>query len=137
MAESTSRDRLRPSLLDRLTDHSPEERRESIEAAAQTGLQLKECVRRDLAWLLNTIHMSATDGSLDDFPEVSRSVLNFGIPDLAGQTLSGLDAGKLERSLKEVILQYEPRLLRRTVQLRVATDKTQMGQNAVVFYVEA
>ncbi|MFT3925132.1 MAG: type VI secretion system baseplate subunit TssE [Myxococcales bacterium] len=137
MAEVTSRERLKPSLLDRLTDHSPEQRRESIEMAAQSGSQLRESVRRDLGWLFNTVQLSSAMPQLAEYPEVSRSVLNFGIPDLAGRALSSLDPRELEKVLRATILQYEPRLLRNTVNMRVAADKTQMGQNSVVFYVEA
>jgi type VI secretion system protein ImpF len=137
MPDITSRERLKPSLLDRLTDLNPEQTRESMETAAQSGTQLKEAVRRDLAWLLNTVRLSAATDLLQDHPETLRSVLNYGIPDLAGRTLSGLNARELEKALREVLWQYEPRLLRRTVQLRVATDKKRMGQNAIVFYVDA
>lgn len=137
MRESTSRDRLRPSLLDRLTDLNPEESRESVEVAAQTGMQLKECVRRDLGWLLNTIHLAAVSDAVSAYPEIGRSVLNYGIPDLAGKTLSSLDTVKLERTLREVLWVYEPRLLKRSVKLRVAADKARVGKNAVVFYVDA
>jgi type VI secretion system protein ImpF len=137
MPEATSRERLKPSLLDRLTDLNPEQTRESIDSAAQSGSQLKEAVRRDLAWLLNTVRLAAASDTIRDYPEAQRSVLNYGIPDLAGRTLSGLNSRELEKLLRDVLWLYEPRLIRRTVNLRVATDKKQMGQNAIVFYVDA
>jgi type VI secretion system protein ImpF len=128
--------RLKPSLLDRLTDAHPERSVESYEASNLDSDQLKECVRRDLAWLLNTTHLAAVR-PLADFPEVRRSVLNYGIPDLAGKTLSGLDRNQLERALRDVLWEYEPRLLRKSVRLRVATEKKEFSHNAIVFYVEA
>ncbi len=137
MRDGFSRERLRPSLLDRLTDLNPEEPRESVESAAQTGTLLKECVRRDLAWLFNTIQFSALTDGLREYPEVGRSVVNFGIPDLAGKTLSSLDTVQLQQALHEVLWVYEPRLLRRSVKLRVVADKARVGQNAVVFFVDA
>src|SRR4051794_713407 len=106
MADLMPRERLQPSLLDRLTDHAPEQRNESREARVLTERELRECVRRDLASLLNTTHLAAIE-ALDDYPEVARSVLNYGIPDLAGQTLSSIDEPQLQRLLREAICSYE------------------------------
>ena len=92
MAELTTKERLQPSLLDRLTDPNPEQKAESREARVMNESQLRECVRRDLSWLLNTTHMAAVQ-ELEAESEVSRSVVNFGICDLAGQTFSGISGG--------------------------------------------
>lgn len=136
MAELTTKERLQPSLLDRLTDHNPETRVESRETRVMNEAQLRESVRRDLSWLLNTTRMSAAQ-PLDDGSEVSRSVINYGICDLAGQTLSGVDRTTLERVLRESIWFYEPRLLRESVKLEVVTDETSMGHNSLVFDIQA
>lgn len=136
MAELTTKERLQPSLLDRLTDHNPEQRVESREARVMNEAQLRECVRRDLSWLLNTTAMSAAQ-PLDPNSEVSRSVVNFGICDLAGQTLSGVDSATLERVLRESIWFFEPRLLRDSVRLEVITEEARVGRNALVFDIQA
>lgn len=136
MAELTTKERLQPSLLDRLTDHNPETRVEAREARVMNEAQLRESVRRDLSWLLNTTRMSAAQ-PLDESSEVSRSVINYGICDLAGQTLSGVDRGTLERVLRESIWVYEPRLLRDSVRLEVVTDQTNLGHNSLVFDIQA
>ena len=90
MAELTPKDRLQPSLLDRLTDDSPDSRVESRERRVLSPSQLRDCVRRDLAWLLNTTNLESTT-SLADVPEVAASVLNFGVIDLAGKPISSLN----------------------------------------------
>jgi type VI secretion system protein ImpF len=136
MAELTTKERLQPSLLDRLTDNNPEQRVESREARVMNEAQLRESVRRDLSWLLNTTCMSAVQ-PLDEGSEVSRSVINFGICDLAGQTMSGVDRSTLERVLREAIWCFEPRLLRDSVRLEVITDETRVGHNALVFDIQA
>src|ERR1700722_20338983 len=60
MAELTHRERLQPSLLDRLTDESPESAAESRDRRVLSLQRLREVVRRDLSWLLNCVHMEAS-----------------------------------------------------------------------------
>src|SRR4051812_6761638 len=47
---------------------------------------LRATVKRDLAWLLNTTQFGAR-GELEGYSEVQTSVLNYGVPDLAGRSL--------------------------------------------------
>ena len=136
MAELTTKERLQPSLLDRLTDYNPDQKVESRESRVMNEAQLRECVRRDLSWLLNTTCMAAVQ-PLDESTEASRSVINYGICDLAGQTLSGVDRVTLERVLRESIYFFEPRLLRDSVRLEVITDENRVGRNALVFDIQA
>jgi type VI secretion system protein ImpF len=136
MADLTQKDRLQPSLLDRLTDGDPERKQESRDARVLSPSRLRECVRRDLAWLMNTTHLKATQ-DLDDYPLVARSVLNFGLPDLAGRTSSTVDAGTLEQAIRKVILDFEPRLVARTLRVKLAVDDSQMNHNSMTFDIEA
>jgi type VI secretion system protein ImpF len=135
VAELGLKTRLQPSLLDRLTDHHPEETREPREARAISEAQLRELLRRDLSWLLNTTHMEAAQ-DLTRYPELRRSVLNYGIPDLAGRTLSSVDPKLLERFVKEAILSYEPRLLSGSLKLHVVSGRTAGGHNGLIFDIE-
>ncbi len=136
MAELTPRERLQPSLLDRLTDDEPEKGQESREKRVLSPSRLRESVRRDLSWLLNTSNLAATQ-DLDDFPEVERSTLNYGLPDLSGQTTSSIDKAALERLLRRVIWDFEPRLTRNSVKVRIVADYDQMDHNAMCFNIEA
>ena len=54
MAELTPKERLQPSLLDRLTDDAPAEKVESREQRVLSLTKLRQSVNRDLGWLLNT-----------------------------------------------------------------------------------
>lgn len=136
MAELTQKERLQPSLLDRLTDDEPTQRQESRDKRVLSPARLRECVQRDLTWLLNTTHL-ATLEDLDGYPEVERSVLNYGLPDLAGRTASSVDARGLERLLVRVIADFEPRLLRNSIKVQVATDPQKLSHNAMCFRIEA
>jgi type VI secretion system protein ImpF len=136
MADLTQKDRLQPSLLDRLTDNDPERRQESRESRVISPARLRDCVRRDLAWLLNTTHLKSTQ-NLDDYPLVARSVLNFGMPDLAGRTTSSIDTTLLEQSIRRAILDFEPRLVSKTLRVKMFIDEKQMNHNAMSFDIEA
>jgi type VI secretion system protein ImpF len=136
MAELTPKERLQPSLLDRLTDDEPDKRQESRDKRILSPGRLRECVRRDLTWLFNTVNLAATR-DLEDFPEIQRSTLNYGLPDLAGRTISSIDKGALERLLRRAIWDFEPRLSRNSVKVRLVADYEQMSHNAMCFSIEA
>ena len=118
MVELYSRDRLQPSLLDRLTDHFPLERHESAEARVLSRSQLRDAVLRDLAYLFNAIRLepeaassrkaelSLWEGNLD----ACRSVLNFGLPGFAGSTKSTLQRETMETAIHKAITIFEPRI---------------------------
>jgi type VI secretion system protein ImpF len=136
MADLTQKERLQPSLLDRLTDNDPERKQESRDARVLSPSRLRDCVRRDLAWLLNTTHLKAMQ-SLDEHPQVARSVVNYGMPDMAGRTASGVDATTLEQAIRRVILDFEPRLVAKTLRVKLFVDEKQMNHNAMSFDIEA
>jgi len=136
MAELTKKERLQPSLLDRLTDDDPEARQESRDRRVLSPARLRECVRRDLTWLFNTANL-ATVLNLDELPEVARSTVNFGMPDLAGRTASSVNIPALEQILRRVIWDFEPRLIKSSVRVRVISDDDKMNHNAMAFDIEA
>jgi type VI secretion system protein ImpF len=74
-----------------------------------TEAQLRAHLSRDLAMLLNTVNLESVV-DLGDFPSVRRSILNYGIPDIAHRSIDerGVEdiAGEIERAL----LHFEPRL---------------------------
>jgi type VI secretion system protein ImpF len=136
MAELTQKERLQPSLLDRLTDDERDHKQESRDKRVLSPARLRECVRRDLTWLLNTTHLAALE-NLEEHPDVQRSVLNYGMPDLAGRTVSSVDARSLERLLIKVIADFEPRLLKSSVKVKIIADPDKMNHNAMCFGIEA
>jgi type VI secretion system protein ImpF len=134
MAELTQQERLQPSLLDRLTDDNPGSREESRDQRVFSVRRLREVVLRDLGWLMNTTNLQ-THEDLSDYPEVARSVLNYGIGELAGLLSSSLDSIALEQKLRAAIRQFEPRILSHSLKVRVITASEQMNKHALTFEI--
>jgi type VI secretion system protein ImpF len=130
------KERLQPSLLDRLTDDEPDKRSESRDKRMLSGYQLRSSVQRDLGWLFNTTELGAVL-DLDGYPEVDQSTLNFGLPDLAGKSKSGIDIEQTARALRRAIWAYEPRLLRRSVRVSLLGDPDQIEHNNLSFRIDA
>jgi type VI secretion system protein ImpF len=116
LAVLTPKEKLQPSLLDRLTDTRPDVRSNAGGVRVLTVDELREGVRRDLAALFNATALEVVE-DLEDYPHVQRSTLNFGMPDMSGKTASGVDLKELERSLNRVIHDFEPRLIEDTVKV--------------------
>ena len=122
--------RITPSVLDRLIDERPEETKEGP-ASRQTSLRLlKQAVKRDLEWLLNT--RSTTETVPGGLTEVNRSLVVFGLPDFTTATIkSPDDRERLRHAVEEAVRTFEPRLegvevslegesdLERTVRFRI------------------
>lgn len=135
MPELTHKERLQPSLLDRLTDDE-RDGGEGREKRILSLAQIRESVRRDLAALLNSVHLAALV-DLERYPEAARSVINFGIPDLAGHTASSVDVAKLEQLLRQAIWDFEPRLIRNSVKVRMIANDNLNKHNSMQFIIEA
>jgi type VI secretion system protein ImpF len=102
MAELTKKERLQPSLLDRLTDEEPDARQESRDKRVLSPARLRECVRRDLTWLFNTTSLSAVE-ELNMPPQVLASVVNFACRTWPGEPASSIDVRALEQIICKVI----------------------------------
>jgi type VI secretion system protein ImpF len=135
MAELTVRERLQPSLLDRLTDEEPQKTVESRDRRVISLDRLRECVLRDLGWLLNTGRLSQTE-DLEPYPEVTRSVINYGAMDLSGRLLSSTDVEELEQGVRQAILDFEPRILRDTLRVTAIREAEKMSASAITFEIQ-
>ena len=116
-------------------DDEPEKNVESRDKRVLSLRQLRAAVLRDLAWLFNTSRLDALQ-DLEPYPEVRRSVLNYGIPDLTGHTASSIDTKDMERMLKQAVLDFEPRLLRESLRIKLIVNEDQMNHNAMTFNIE-
>lgn len=110
-------DQLQPALLDRLTDDAPGQTLEPRAQRVITRRQLRQAVLRDLAWLLNSTRLDA-DMDATAFPLARRSVVNYGLPALSGETATAVEISDLERGIRQAILDYEPRILPSTLRVR-------------------
>lgn len=135
MAELTQKERLQPSLLDRLTDDEPNNRVESRDKRVLSMQKLRQSVLRDVSWLLNADSFESVD-DLTDYPEVAQSVINFGIQNLAGTSVVGADLTNIERKLKQAITVFEPRILPNSLSVKVLSADV-MNHQAISFDIEA
>lgn len=136
MAELLPKERLQPSLLDRLTDDEPAQIQESREKRVLSVTKLRQSVLRDLGWLLNATALEAVE-DLSGTPYAAHSVINYGMPNLSGTAASGIDAPALERRLRQAIIDFEPRILPNTLKVKVITATGEMSLNALTFLIEA
>ncbi|MEE9491880.1 MAG: type VI secretion system baseplate subunit TssE [Gammaproteobacteria bacterium] len=134
MAELGQQERLQPSLLDRLTDDDPSNPKESRDKRVLSVRKLRECIKRDLAALLNTGNLNDVL-DLSDYPLVAESVLNYGMPDITGVSITNVDTGLLERKLRQAIVSFEPRILENSLSLNVVSND-EMSGNALRFEIE-
>ncbi|MCY2996112.1 MAG: type VI secretion system baseplate subunit TssE [Planctomycetota bacterium] len=134
MPELSLQERLQPSLLDRLADDAPEQRRESANQRVLTAQKLRSCVLRDLTWLLNSCDLGVRN-LRDQYSHVATSVLNYGVPDFTGLTTSSVDADELAQLVRQAIWNFEPRIRRETLQVRVVANANQLTTNALVFEI--
>ncbi len=108
-------------------------REESREDRVISSRRLRQMVLRDLAWLLNTGCMAEII-PLDDYPHVGRSVLNYGVPDMTGVSLSGADLSGIADGIRRAIEQFEPRVRHATV---TPLERDESGRlNTVTFVIE-
>ncbi len=135
MAELSQKERLQPSLLDRLTDDEPGQRQESSDKRVLTEQKLRQSVLRDMAWLLNARSLAGS-ADLEPYPEVARSVLNYGIRDLSARTVAGMDAAAVERDLKQAIQNFEPRIITHSLNVHVVVSEGKMSLGAITFDIE-
>jgi len=97
------------STLDRLIDYDPETSAEAIPTRSQSVRQLKDGLRRDLEWLLNTRRIAVPPD--ESLKQVNKSVYVFGLPDFSSYSLnSPKDQAKLVRFLYNTVKLFEPRL---------------------------
>jgi type VI secretion system protein ImpF len=98
------------SVLDRLTDNDPKS--PTVEAPlsrAESVRALKQGVRRDLEWLLNTRRTPDDPGVLR--VETENSLYNYGLPDFSAYSIaSPKDQSKLIKALQAAVKTFEPRM---------------------------
>jgi type VI secretion system protein ImpF len=125
MPDLTPLEKLQPCLLDRLTDDEPLKQEESRHQRVISHQKYRRGVLRDLEWLFNSsaaVELDPTRAArLKDFPEVRRSVLNFGVRQLYGSTSLNLE--QLQEELIEVIQVFEPRIAARTLSIRIDLER--------------
>lgn len=109
MSRTDNEVRVTTSVIDRLIDYEPEISQEALASRSKNLRQLKQSVRRDLEWLLNTRQRAG--GLPEELKEASDSVVMFGLPDF---TTLGLDSADdqnyIKHEIEEAVRRFEQRL---------------------------
>jgi type VI secretion system protein ImpF len=109
MARTDNEVRVTTSVLDRLLDFEPDISREAIPSRSKNLRQLKEAVRRDLEWLLNTRQVAG--GLPDDLEELNNSLAAYGLPDFTNANLQSVeDQKRVQQEIEDLLKIFEPRL---------------------------
>lgn len=124
------RDRLQPVLLDRLTDLSPQTGVEGEDSRMMNKAQIREAVLRDLSWLLNAVqplpHLA------EQHAQAAHSVLNYGLPPMSGQLASRVDVSVLERTIRQAILRFEPRVMEDSLEVKAIDASSVLDTHNVI-----
>ncbi len=119
------------SIWDRLQDFEPGLSADRTLGRSQALRQLKDSVRANLDWILNTRRVA------EPLPEKSYlegSLYNYGLPDLSSFALRSVaDQNRLVQLLENVVAAFEPRLMNVRVSMVAPTLDTQ----ALHFQIQA
>lgn len=131
-----ARDRLQPTLLDRLTDHNPSRGKDMPNELVISRKQLRQIIMRDLAWLLNATRMES-EVDFAHHPYARLSTVNFGLPAFSGRRATDVKLDELQNELKQAIIQFEPRIVPNTLQVLGMTMEDAVGaaHNLIVFEI--
>lgn len=124
--------RVTPSLVDRLIDLEPRMSQEPPKSRSNSLRELKQSVRRDLEWLLNTrCHTMDFDEKLD---EIKKSILYYGLPDFSGVSVKNYNEQKrLTIAIENAIKYFEPRF----INLKVTLEPMDNLDRQLKFHIEA
>jgi type VI secretion system protein ImpF len=120
----SSRDRLQPALLDRLL--APEQGASPV----LSKRQLREGVLWDLRWLLNAVQPHPAWAK--ERPHLAGTVLNFGIPVMAGKQASSVNLTELELNISNAIKRFEPRIIASSLEVRAFEPEDVLGTHNVI-----
>lgn len=152
MAAAPGPSRLNPTLFDKLVAcneigglrgqeiENVEQRRDTLMSVSIHNLErfneeaLRATVRRELAWLLNTTNFESAN-DLSAYPEVRTSVLNYGVPDLAGKAISNPNMLRRAQEIRSAIQAFEPRIDPATLDVEVSSRIER--DNSLTFVIHA
>jgi len=107
---------------------------ESAERRTISMRRLRDYVCRDLSALLNCANLDAIE-DLDSYPQIQSSVVNFGMPSLAGRAARAADPLRIAAAIELAIQRFEPRLS----EVRVTPEMGEEGNetHVLAFRIDA
>jgi type VI secretion system protein ImpF len=79
--------------------------------------ELRKIVIADVGALLNTVNLDSAQ-DLSEAPEVGKSILNFGFPDIAHLSIDENAVFRIAQELESTLADFEPRLVRGSIKAR-------------------
>lgn len=79
--------------------------------------ELRKIVISDVGALLNTVNLNSAQ-NLSEAPEVGKSILNFGFPDIARLSIDENAVFQVAQELEAALSDFEPRLVRGSIKAR-------------------
>lgn len=124
--------RITPSVLDRLLDFEPRESKEAPKSHSKTLADLKQSVKRDLEWLLNTRHNGIEIA--ETLEEVNQSLAVYGLPDLTSLSARNPnEQSRLAKALETALRIFEPRF----INVKVSLEPVDNTDRQLRFHIEA
>jgi type VI secretion system protein ImpF len=132
MAHSVTDSAVTLSVLDRLIDLDPRNSKEAPPTRIQSERMLRDAVRRDLEWLLNTRRIAVPPD--EGLKELNRSVYLFGLPDFTGFSIATPnDKSRLIRQLQTAVKIFEPRIAKARI---IPVEAESAGTRTLRFRIE-
>ncbi len=132
MAHSVTDTAVTLSVLDRLIDLDPRNSKEVPPTRIQSERMLRDAVRRDLEWLLNTRRIAVPPD--EGLKELNRSVYLFGLPDFTGFSIATPnDKSRLIRQLQNAVKLFEPRIAKARI---IPIEAEAAGTRTLRFRIE-
>ena len=123
--------KITPSIIDRLIDMEPKLSSEAPKSRSQSLQELKQSVRRDIEWLLNSRNTNAEIP--EGLKEVRKSLAAYGLPDFTTMSSKDVDDRKeLIDSVEDALKFFEPRIMK----LKVILDETDIVNRGVRFKIQ-
>jgi type VI secretion system protein ImpF len=129
----------KPSILDKLLGGAIEEcarphQHFPVPRLAGFGeRELRQVIQRDIALLLNDVQFEAAI-PLDDYPEIRTSVLNQGLPELAGRSLDRATMAVRGAEITAALRAFEQRLRPETIKVMFDSSRIE-AENKLHFSI--
>lgn len=120
-----------PALLDRLLDDEPKSEHDRYRHVDAKKIRL--LVQQEIADLLNST-------SIEDRLDMSQhgvimgSVINYGVPAIAGIYEKHHNWNTIEKSIRTAILRFEPRIIPETLLVRSMQENKEIARHALILF---
>lgn len=120
-----------PTLLDRLQDDEPKSPHDRVRPVDLRTM--RQYVQRDIADLMNHTNIEDTLDR-ERYESVIGSVLNYGVPALIGSQVNHHNWNIIEKTIRETILRFEPRIIPETLLIRSRQQSDTLARYSTITF---